>query len=145
MDTQSFINFGQKGELVSMYFYYLSAAGRPETGDYKVLSVCPFITFYKKLHTSFVYEHEITKPTQNGMSVPIFGLILKNNMAVVAVFRLFFIIFPPFFLRLYYSHISQTFKQKLTFIKVRLRKVFLERLTSQSFVIIFLLFALYSK
>ena len=51
-------------------------------------SVRLFVTFYKMLQNSFVYEHKFTKLTQienvyvnKGMSFITFGLILKNKMA----------------------------------------------------------------
>ena len=62
-------------------------------------SVRPFVTFYKRLHNSFVYEHKFTKLTQKvyvnkGMSFIAFGLILKKNkMAARAIFQFFFFIF----------------------------------------------------
>ena len=91
--------------------FYLPPADRPGTGDYKMPDVClcvrlcvcpcigPFVTFYKMLHNSFVYEHKFTKLRQKvyltkGMSFITIGLILKNKMAARAVFRLFFLLFP---------------------------------------------------
>ena len=68
--------------LISISFFLLPAH-RPGTGDYKMPDVCacvrPFVTFYKRLHTSsFVYEHKFTKLTpkfyvNKGMCVLIFG------------------------------------------------------------------------
>ena len=63
-------------------------------------SVRPFVTFYKRLHNSFVYEHKFTKLTQKvyvnkGMSFIAFGLILKNKMAARAIFQFFFIFQNP--------------------------------------------------
>ena len=57
--------------------------------------VRPFVTFYKKLRNSFVYEHKFTKLKQKVyvnkvMSFIALGLILKNKMAARAVFRFFF-------------------------------------------------------
>ena len=61
-------------------------------------SVRPFVTFYKRLHNSFVYEHKFTKLTQKvyvnkGKSFLTFGLILKNKMAARAFFLFFFLHF----------------------------------------------------
>ena len=58
--------------------------------------VRPFVTFYKRLHNSFVFEHKFTKLRQQVyvnkvMSFLAFGLILKNKMATRAIFRFFFI------------------------------------------------------
>ena len=84
-----------------MYFYLLPA-DRPGTGDYKMPDVRPCITFYKRLHNSFVYEHKFTKLTQNvyvnkDMSFIIsFSLILKNKTLL---------------LWLCYSHSSQLFRR----------------------------------
>ena len=90
----------------SLSYFYLPPADRPGTGDYKMPdvrpcvrpSVRPFVTFYKRLHNSFVYEHKFTKLTQKvyvnkGMSLLTFGLILKNKMAARAIFQFFFFIF----------------------------------------------------
>ena len=62
--------------------------------------VRPFVTFYKRLHNSFVYEHKFTKLTQKvyvnkDMSLLTFGLILKNKMAARAIFQFFFIFQNP--------------------------------------------------
>ena len=85
---------------ISRSHFYLPPADRPGTGDYKMpdvhpsvrACVSPFVTFYKKLHNSFLYEHKFTKLTQKvyankGMSFITFGLILKNKMAAIAIFH----------------------------------------------------------
>ena len=79
-------------------------------------SVRAFVTFYKRLHNSFVYEHKFTKPTQTvyvnkGMSLLTFGLILKNKMAARAIFQFFSSFLKTLLLWLFYSHSSQLFRR----------------------------------
>ena len=71
-----------------------------------------FVTLYKRLHTSLVYEHKFTKLTQKvyvnkGMSFIIFGPILRSKMAIFRFYFSSFFITP--LLWLCYIHISQLF------------------------------------
>ena len=91
----------------------------------------PSITFYKRLHSSFVYEFKFTKLTQKvyvnkGMSLLTFSLILTHKMAARVIFEFFFFIFQnPLTLAVLQLQFS-TFQEKLTIIRGCWRKVFLE-------------------